>query len=716
MLQNASFHTYQIPLLALLVGTGMLFIPLLGNFHIESAMLASLIGCFWAGLKACNGDQSRHDFFEALTILGYLYVAAVPLLVYALLSGCLSIHGLAFWILFPSGSVYFGYALGRLIRKWNIPYTKTLTVGFLLTIAIGILLFELFAYPQVYFFNHVWGGWPGPIYDETITVNIGTVFFRSITLFWILLLWHIPAINKQRFAVWLVAFSSIALGISYTQLAEMGVVSPPSYLQSVLGGHKETAHFNIYYDHQYYSEAEIQLLAQEHEFYFRQISNKLELSLPKADQKIKSYLYANPWQKKKLVGAKFTSYVPVWLGQDQLHIAKQQIGSSLKHELVHVLSKQFGNRLLNASWSIGLIEGVAVAVAGGSSSTTTIDQIVASERPYPNARELRSSFSPLGFYGGRSGVNYTTGGSFVQYLINNYPVEYLKEAYRTGRIGQAYPQEWPQLVQGWHRHLDSISVDSVDQRIARRIFAIPSLFEQPCPHVVSDFAAAWDSYQYYQATDDTAKALQALDKVLMVSDSLPPIKAEWSYRHLVAGHGSKVRARASLADTTVDLQLLYADAFKENGQALQAENHMERAQVLFNEHPDLLIKPALDTRLDSEQWQIYRQLTYQQQLPDSATFEKAMYRTKIRSIKKAIDEEEWQTVIRYGRQLLEEPIQVTYFDELLQLVQYLGFREKYELAEQWINKLSRLSLRDRYQQRLQQERKWLNFLESTGKN
>src|SRR5699024_7554185 len=149
------------------------------------------------------------------------------------------------------------------------------------------------------------------------------------------------------------------------------------------GASKSTTHFNSYYDEASISEKEIGLIAREHEFYLRRVTDRLELELPASNHKIASYLYAHPWQNKKPAGAKSTSYVPLWLSQDQLHIARQQLSSSLKHELVHSVAKRFGNRLFNGSWSIGLIEGLAVAIDGGSSPTTTIDQAVASEKPYP---------------------------------------------------------------------------------------------------------------------------------------------------------------------------------------------------------------------------------------------------------------------------------------------------------------------------------------------
>lgn len=137
----------------------------------------------------------------------------------------------------------------------------------------------------------------------------------------------------------------------------------------------------MYYDPKFYSEDEIQYWAQRHEFHFDQIVEQLQIDWP-TNRKIESYLYNHAWHKKELVGAKFTSYVPVWLEKDQLHIAKEHLEGVLKHELVHVIAKQFGNDLMNASWSIGLIEGVAEAIARDASDVSTLDQIIAAEQPY----------------------------------------------------------------------------------------------------------------------------------------------------------------------------------------------------------------------------------------------------------------------------------------------------------------------------------------------
>ncbi len=72
---NLKSKKYLHFLIPILIGIGLLFVPLIGDFHIESALLASLVGCFWAGIRACS-KHSESDFFSALRVSGYLFLVA----------------------------------------------------------------------------------------------------------------------------------------------------------------------------------------------------------------------------------------------------------------------------------------------------------------------------------------------------------------------------------------------------------------------------------------------------------------------------------------------------------------------------------------------------------------------------------------------------------------------------------------------------------------
>jgi hypothetical protein len=141
-MSSSTFKKYLNFFLPVILGIGLLFIPLLGDFHFESALIVSLAGCFWAGISGCKKNVGYRDFYAALRVAGYLFLVGLPLFVNALIVGCFSIDGLAFWLLFPLPSVFFGYSLGRLLRSWNISYRRLVTIVILVGIGVGIFLYE----------------------------------------------------------------------------------------------------------------------------------------------------------------------------------------------------------------------------------------------------------------------------------------------------------------------------------------------------------------------------------------------------------------------------------------------------------------------------------------------------------------------------------------------------------------------------------------------
>lgn len=692
-----------------LIGLLLLPVPLLGNFHIESALLAALVGCFWAGVSACSLRGENSDWNQIGFTLGRLYLVGLPLLCYAIFTGCFSWSGFDFWVLYPIPSVLFGYSFGRMLRLWSVPYRRWITILFLLFVAIGILLIEFFNLPQVYFFNNVWGGWPGPIYDETVTVSWSLVFFRGITLLWTGLFWLLPLFKKTKLAKSTIFSCVFGLIMGYSFFPKLGITSPPSYIQKQLGGVKETSHFIIYYAKTDFTPSEINMVALEHEFYFQQIVKKLNLNEDfYNNKKIESYLYATARQKNKYTGAKFTSYVPVWLEEDQLHIAKQQLGS-LKHELVHVLAKQFGNRLLNANWSIGLVEGLAVALAGNVSSRSTIHQIVAAEKPWPDVSQMKNVFSFLGFYGGRSTVNYATTGSFVRYLLNHYPVIYFKKAYSSGEISQSYLPNFGELVNGWHQFLETVVVDSLDQQVAARLFSIPSIFEQACPHVLTPMAQHLQDYRYYLTVKDSAASLRELTALTNISPQNEFIRNQWLSLSLKMGHINEVLALDKNQIIAIPSKLLYADALALNGEWKKAALIIKNA-VANIDSISFMLQQNIIFRQKRFLWQYYLDLVYNNHAFKYDYSRKLNYFLKILTIEEAIEHERWQQFNSYANKIVEKPLNSHFFDVYMEITHYLAFYQKFALNLRYTNKLSKLPLRKRYKQRLHEEKQWMEFL------
>lgn len=698
--------TYILPLV---IGCLILFIPLVRDFHFELALIVATIGCFWSGFKAASAHNDE-DISRSLNILGLLVLFSVPSAIYASFWGCITLDGFLFWTLFTIPSAFLGAAIGKLVRASSLSHKKTITAAILLFIALGTLIIEFLTLPQVYFFNHVWGAWPGPIYDESVHVGWNLMIFRSITMLWVILLWNVRSFRKGIEYQIKVGFSLIALLLAYTSLDEYDISTPTQKLERTLSRHVETEHFDLFFDPNLYSEEEIQWYSNKHEFYFDEILEQLDMTWPEG-RKIKSFLYAHAWQKKELVGAKFTSYVPVWLEEDHLHIAKQQLDGVLKHELVHVMTKPFGNKLFHASWSIGMIEGLAVAIAPDRSDVSTIDQIVAAEDEYPSVDNIKSAFSFAGFYSGASSVSYTTTGSFVKYLYENYSLDLLKESYRTGNLSN-YPVSTEVLVQQWHQHLSTIHIDALDQQVSEFIFGQRSLFEKSCPHVVTEPLRLWDNVSYLLEEKDTLQAYQELDKLISVSEANDFIKTEWLRASLMRGLTEQVIASVEESDTLLTHQLLKADAFALNLDFERAFQLKEALRPRIEKTNARQFRYSYDLRKDSLNWGSHVERRFKKELPDVSEYPLLTPANQVLSINRALQLNNDYLLKNYFVLHRPESIHQDWFDVYWLGIERLLRHSEFELASTWISYLQNMPLRARYQERLQELEKLSEYLPS----
>ncbi|MDX1637039.1 MAG: hypothetical protein R3281_03650 [Balneolaceae bacterium] len=699
-------------LLSLLAGTVALYIPLIRDLHFESALLAGTVGAFWGGISAAaGGTRGRGDLKRTLSISGYLVLGGVPLLLNALVTGCYTVEGLGFWVFIPLPSTFFGAGIGRCMRELQLPFPRAGTVLLLVLVSTGVLLYEFLTLPKLYFFNHVWGYWPGPIYDEAVPFPLAMPAFRFLTLCWTVLLWLIPVLDRDTSYKWIAGLAVIGLLAGYAHLDKTRIITTSDLLQTYLGGERQTETARIFYDRDGYPEQEIDRITAEVDFYIREVKQALRIDEPDSTEKIELYLYADPWQKKELVGAKHTSYVTVWQRVPQIHIAGEQVDGSLKHEVVHAVTAllEWPGLLPN----VGLTEGIAVALDPDRSPRSTIDQLVAAREPYPSAEEMAASLSYWGFYTGRSAVNYTTAGSFVRYLVETRPPEQFVKAYECGSVEQGYPEPFPQLIKGWHRRLDSVRVDSSDRQRARRIFGQLSIFEQPCPHKIAPPAKIFDRFLLSRARKDTNGAIAALAELKDMDPGQGTPLLLWMIWNLEAGNPGPVVNEPEPDSSRVEIHLLKADAYQMNQKPGSAQQHLARAMQLADERADTSFNEAFAFRLDSLQWSLYRQLRYRQQLLSPAEFETANYRIKMRAVGKALDVENAGLVTAYASELLQHPVELDFFDTFEAMIHRLAFQGGYELAAQWIEKLNRakdLSLR--YRERLDRQRAWLAYMET----
>lgn len=693
-----TFFQLAIPLI---FGIIALFIPLIRDLHFESAMVASVAGCFIAAIVSARLPKKANEAFYLLKIAGWIYLPALVLLIAVLIRGCFSVDGLLFWIFNPSLSILFGYAVGRYFRVNGFRRSTLWANLILIFVAIGLLLFELYSLPQLYFFNHVWGYWPGPIYDEEVSFTTSVILFRFITLCWVGLFWLIPHFWVHRQAQYLTLIVLIGLTLSYLRLSESGIVSPNEFIEQQLGSIEQAGNTELFFSGNHTPEPELNRLTALHEFHIEELSDTLNV----APGTISSYIYPHAWKKKDLTGAKFTSYVPVWNPRDQLHLNRQAVDGSLRHELAHVISKEFGNRLLNASWSVGLLEGVAVALSPAEQQRATVDQMVVANEAWLEPDEINRLFSITGFYRQAGPMSYTIAGSFVGYLLKNYPVEKFKTAYRHSSLEAGYETPLDSLQAGWKRHLQTVEVDEKAEIAGLQAFAIPSIFDQKCPRLVTPYQESMDRYRHHLAEKDTSGALHALDDAIRAEPENPG--AFYQKFRLLAFQkqwDEILNQEIPKEKEWIRPLLITSDAMKSTGNAEAAYAHLDSIKTLDSD--DNQHQKSLSLR--SSYWDDFLDVNYYsgQLNPDHVS--QLSQELQWVWLTRLFEKENYNLLIEATLEL-EPKYTSDYHRQLIRISEYLAANSHHETAGRWLQSVPRENLRPVMQDQLEQAIRFVEF-------
>ena len=249
-------------------------------------------------------------------------------------------------------------------------------------------------------------------------------------------------------------------------------------------------------------------------YHFNDLQNQLQV---KISDPILVFLYDDPWQKKVLVGAKYTQYTPVWLNSYQIHIDRTSFESVVRHELVHLVSKATTSNLLGANWNIGITEGLATAFDPDISTKSTLHEFVAAGG-VPSSSSMKSLFSFVGFYTQSSYNAYYKSGSFIQYLSQSYPIKSLMNWYSGDEFEAQFNNTLDSAIVDWQTLLRHQDVDSSQIRQSEQTFAQPSLFEITCPRKIMPDYTLWDAAKKALTRKEKEKYSRLLRKGLLSSD------------------------------------------------------------------------------------------------------------------------------------------------------------------------------------------------------
>lgn len=489
-------------------------IPLLNYLGYEfSALFALLAGCV-SGLltlgpvkDASHGEGDTPDPRATAGAVGVsaaanLLLLALPLVIVSgnalFVRNCSMAEGMAFFMLLAPVSALFGVSLGFFCAvHFAHPRTLFLLLCFvLLAYSAGLGYFT----PAVFSYNFLYGYFPGLTYDEVILVSRTLVLFRLLTLFVAaVLLWagmitvagsRTTGVSWRRFGtlgaglvsgdrrIRAAAIACVLAGFYFFR-CDLGFESTSSFIRRTLGAELRTEHFVLYYSPSSFTAEEIRQAAREHEFRLSQVL--ASFSLPD-NVYFESYIYPSPEAKQRLIGAGNTDIAKPWSGQ--IHLSRQSLEGSLKHELVHAAAAPFGFPIVRASLSTGLVEGVAMAV-DGEWGNRTLHEYAAALRRAEIAPPIDGIMSFWGFASHQSSVSYVLAGSFCRYLIDRYGMRNLMQLYRSLDYRAVYGRTLGQLALEWEAYLDRVPLDDEDQDGVDALFRRPAIFRKVCARVLA---------------------------------------------------------------------------------------------------------------------------------------------------------------------------------------------------------------------------------------
>ncbi len=510
----------------ILIGVINLFLlrlPLTNVFGYEFSALNALLLSFLSGLFSISFLNSLVKENQKFNVESYLSALrwmlflpfAISVLNSIIFGFCSFTDGLLFYLVITFPSLVIGSALGSAIfvsvKKFRI---ISFIILYLLILFIPVL--EIYFNPQVYLYNPLLAYFPGTIYDEGLSVDLKLTFYRIFNLifFSAILYYSIGWTNKGiaiRKKLHFFISSLIVAGLFYFVVSpSLGYNTTNCSLETKLSNHIESKHFIIQADKRIEKEV-IQQIVLNQEYYYSRLSNffKEEPSI-----KIKSFVFFDSEQKKKLFGAGTADVSKPWL--NSIYVSVDTWESTLKHEIAHCFTAGFGTGVfkLAAGFNPALIEGVAEA-ADGIYDENSIHYLASLAYEYNYRVDLNSMLKSFSFFGSVSSLSYIYSGSFIQYLTSEYGIEKVKNFYRSNDFDESFATDLISVIKNYELFLDTLTLDATKDR-ANYYFGRKPLISKVCPrYVSSSLANAWD----YYSTKNHNEAKSIFEDVLTKTES-----------------------------------------------------------------------------------------------------------------------------------------------------------------------------------------------------
>lgn len=535
--------------IAVAAAIGLARLPLFGTLGFELALAMAALGSI-AGLDLGAAWVRRRRTSVGLRpslarLLGEALVApalfvAIPLAMLAVrglwVLTCDWWFGLEAYLALAVASTLLAAASGALLTVWVGPrrFLAPLVPWLALLGLIALGLHRFFTAPPVFTYSPLVGYFPGNLYDEDVRLQAPLAWARLEQLAIVLALGlgaaarydrELVAVRRRGHGRWrwgwavpaLVALVA-ALGLRW-QAGALGYAIDADDIADELGGVKRTPHFVIHYDRTPAIEADLELLAADHELRLAQVCAAIGVD-PDRVGTIHSFYFASSDRKARLMGARRVEMAKPWRREIYL-TAEPFPHGSLRHEIAHVVAGTFGDPWFHVAArrvggvpvfvNPGLIEGLAVALdwPGGARGMTPHQAMRAMELlGYAPAADEVFSVKFLTLSSARS---YTAAGSFLRFLLDRYGPAPVRAVYASGGdFAGAFGKSRDALVAEWRAMLATVEVPAADLEAARERFRRGGVFSRPCPHAI---AARQERAGRQLARGDRAGAIRTMRAV-----------------------------------------------------------------------------------------------------------------------------------------------------------------------------------------------------------
>ena len=500
----------------------------------------------------------------------------------ALLTPCSATAGLAFLPVLALPSAVLAASLGTLagLAAGGRRLRAGLLYAGLAALSLGTSLLEAWRGPAAYVLDPLLGTWPGPIYDEALSVDRRLFLSRLETLAWAAAAVAAAALLARRRArppapgaaagrlpapALALLLSLCAVGGLRLAAAATGDRATHGRIARALGGRIEGARCDLRYPSEK-ARAEAERLWRGCELDAAEIAGALGLPDP---PRVRVWLYRSADEKRRLTGAGRTDFTKPWLRE--VHVLDAPGGpASLRHELVHALAGPVAGGPLGVParagiWvNAGLVEGLAVALDLPRGEWTAHEQARAMRDLglLPPASRL---VEPAGFLAAPPARAYAASGSLLRFLLERHGPAPVRRAYGGAPFAEAFGRPLPALEADWLAFLDGIPVPPELAAEAEARFRPGGLLARRCAREVAgleararallgtgrgpEAAALWRRAAALSA--DPAD-LRAAGDALRASD---PAAAERTWAEALAALGpgaSRPALRAALLDAIGD--------------------------------------------------------------------------------------------------------------------------------------------------------------------